>query len=565
VEEHDPRVPIVKKLADGAPWLLLGLVCALTLTSVLTQRPGINSDPGWGIVAAEQFLAARSPSPLSMVVADNKDLSRDHAGRIAWWAPSYQLFPLAFRAIALDWGNALRCTFVACWILGAIGWASLFATAIGRNRGLAFFVSLFLLLRFCHVDAYIYSGGEFLLWACAPHIVLVNLAALRRARQSMWWVVGAGVATPLLFLVKYNAAFLIVGLGVTWTLFVVRRWISWRNWSLYAACGLASLAAIFALGFPGGTTSFDPSVHLRVSWMTLWPFGSSIFAATDWDSLLRWLLEHPSRSILTDRHFETMYAATAPLVIVGLFLMLRTSIASPPGSRKEVARVLSVVCLTTSGALLAFVSAESRSYLGYARYLRVESLLMLPFVVVLLADTMRSAVGLRRVAAGAALFALLVVPSMYGAATLVDKGLLRARSSASLVGPQGIRYVFFEAGEDVPSIVAEIRDRAADDSVLYLPSPELGLAFTDRRFIIAHADFVPVDELARSEYAGSAKGGVVLFLPRRFEHNGKLTAIEDSFRSVGRWREEPLKSTSSWMLVFGSPLAESTDRSARGG
>ncbi|HYU79250.1 MAG TPA: hypothetical protein VEK56_09700 [Vicinamibacterales bacterium] len=535
-----------------AVWLLLALVPALTLASVISARPGVNSDPGWGIVAAEQFLSSRSPSPMEMREADPSDLSRDHFGRVSWWPPSYQLVPLAFRAAGLDWGNALRATFVSGWIAGALGWGAIFAIVLGPTPLAAFSVGLLLLLRFSHADAYIYSGGEFLLWAIAPYVVLINIVALRRSTSSHW-TAAAGLLTPWLFLVKFNGAFLILGIGLVWTMFVLRRWIALRTWAIYAACGSASAYSIHLLGFPSGTTTFNPDVHLHLSWTVLWPLGGSLFAATDWDSLLRWLFQDPSKPILTDGHFEILYAVASLPVLVWVWKRARELASAPaPDTYRDVFSVLAPVCLVTSGLLLAFVSAESRSPLIFARYLRIESLMVLPFALATLYRLMAMRAVRARATGWAAFVAWLIVPALYGGAALVDKGIFRAHQSQSLVGPFGIRYDSVGAGGNVANIVAEIRSRVRPQSVLYLPSPDLGLAFLDYRFVIRHADFISIDELSRARFDGRPAEGVVLVLPQQLRTNGKLSAIENSFTSIQEWREETLQTSASWILVFGN-------------
>jgi hypothetical protein len=541
-------------MAGGA----LALACAATLGAVANQRPGMNSDPAWGIVAAEQYLLGQSPTPLDVIEADPADLTRNRVGRVSWWPPSYQLVPLAFRMLGLDWGNALRLTFIAFWLAGALAWGLLFAKTLGRGPALLATLAAFLLLRFAHADASIYSGGEFLLWALSPMVLLLNLAALGEHRARWPWAAGAGLVTPWLFLVKFNAAFTIIGLGATWTLLLTRRWITWPHWLTYAAAGCASGLAILALGFPSGTTTFDPNVQVRATWTMLWPFGAAAFAATDWDSLLRWLFQHPSGAMLTDRHFEIMYGVCAVPVLVWAALQLRSAMARPTVAA-DVVRILSMVCFLVGAALLAFVAAESRSYLIYARYLRIESLLVLPLVLAAIGTALRSQAPARRVGAALALMVLLIIPAAYGASALLTKGWWRAGARERLVATAGIRYDFFRPGEDVPRIIGELRARVTRETVIYLPSPELGLAFTDYRFIIRHPDFVPREQLSAERFVGTPAHGVALFLPEHFRTNGKLAAIQQSFREIARWTEEPMASTSAWFLVFGAAGDQSGD------
>ena len=68
----------------------------------------------------------------------------------------------------------------------------------------------------------------------------------------------------------------------------------------------------------------------------------------------------------------------------------------------------------------------------------------------------------------------------------------------------------------------------AGNNLFYLTSPELGLEVRQNRVMSVHADFTSLEKLESLEYSGRCDN-VFLFLPRKFQENGKEAAIQASF------------------------------------
>ena len=56
------------------------------------------------------------------------------------------------------------------------------------------------------------------------------------------------------------------------------------------------------------------------------------------------------------------------------------------------------------------------------------------------------------------------------------------------------------------------------------------------------------DELRKANYPRPPAEGVALLLPLEFASNGKLIAIQSSFRDIHSWEYVPMKSVSDWTL-----------------
>jgi hypothetical protein len=182
-------------------WCIVILIATITLMGVLIHSPAISSDPGWGLIAAEQFNNGKSHSPIYLNEADFLDLSRDKEGKNTWWAPSYQLVPYFFRMLGFSWGSSLKIVFLLFWSLGFIAWGKYFQMVLNPPSLLPWFLAAFLLFRYTHIDSHIYTGGEFLLWGMAPWIILLNLRfmELKEGFKSYFLCIIVGILTTLLF------------------------------------------------------------------------------------------------------------------------------------------------------------------------------------------------------------------------------------------------------------------------------------------------------------------------------------------------------------------------------
>ena len=277
----------------------MSFAALLTIAGIFTAHPGMYSDPGWGILAAEQHLAGRSPNLLTFTHADADDLARDKPGRITYWAPLYQAAPYVFRSAGMSWGQAIRGTVLIAWLVGILAWGRYFGTVLKWQPELAWLLVAFLFFHYTHNDLYMYDGGESLLWAVFPVVLWLNEGAMRsRSRVSGGYAAVAGSAASALFLVKYSGALSSVGLGVAWIAAAAQRRVPWRRAVAWLTGAMMALGAMMLAGFPGGAT---PATEVRTGanpLIVLSPFLNWPLAMTDLDGLLRWLFMHPDRALI---------------------------------------------------------------------------------------------------------------------------------------------------------------------------------------------------------------------------------------------------------------------------
>ena len=131
-------------------------------------------------------------------------------------------------------------------------------------------------------------------------------------------------------------------------------------------------------------------------------------------------------------------------------------------------------------------------------------------------------------------YAVLGVATAYGVASLA----VHARYNLQLpLGTRGFRHQIASA-----PVLAFLRARFHDGSeqgntVVYVPSPEIGLELPSGRVIPGQADFQTVEYRAHLAYHGRARA-VYVVLQKRLTENGKSSALLASFKDYrpDAWR-----------------------------
>jgi hypothetical protein len=510
-------------------WLVFAAVAVSRLT------PGMYSDPGWGVLAAEQVRIGRSDGLRTLVTADSANLRNDVAGRISWWPPSYQGVPAAWRWLGLPWGAALTASVLLACLAALVGWGAWFARFVSRAQ-LPWLLSCFAACRYMHAPFHVYDG-EILALGVFPWVLWWNARTLSAPRPPSYAVAALGAGTAATFSVKYSLLLPSLALCAVWPGFAARRRIPWSCASAYVVGFAASLVVQHIVGIPGGPTPGSTRVGLAperllgpVAWLSL--------AGTDLDSLLEFTLGHPSRRVLTHGLKTAIgLALLLPLVAVAW----RNARDEPSRGHGEVAAEVACVraLLFVVPSVLGLSLAWGAPIDDAARHVRVPALAALPWVWVLLVRGLWASRG-RAFGSGALLAVFFLLPAAYGAATLTDKAFRRAPTETRLAPTHGVRLDLLGAGADAERFYAELRRAFPErETVFYWTSPDLALALADRRLIVDHADFVRAPDLARRSYRKCPRPGVVAVLPAHFADEEKGSIVRRSFSEVRGWRQVP--------------------------
>lgn len=545
-------------------WVLVFLAGSFTVATSLWQRPNLDTDAGTCLLAAEQLRVGQSDRFHQLVEVNPGKLSEDVRTQITWWPPSYSIPAVLAKNAGLDWGRCLQASFLFFWSIGILGWALLFRR-LASGQMLPWLLLALILFRYCHHAGYLYEGGELMYWSLFPSIMLLNLVALEQRDGTGYIVFLAGLATPCLVLLKYSAGISALGIGSCWLLMARTRQTSLSNLTCWTAAAVVATAAILLGGqLPHGNPANSSG---QWQWATLlWTPGAWTFAMSDLESLIRFLAVQPGRNILPGigggvQGGQVALVSPVTLGVVAWLLVCARRTGSPDTAKdtvptsRQAETVVVVHLLVFTLVLTALIVAGGKIHMD-ARLLRPASLAVLPLLVMRAARVIQYGKRMARLSGATFLLLLVILPAIYGAATLIDKSLFRSHSAASKIGPLGIRHDLLAGDGDAIRFYEEVRQAAGKDgrkSILYIIDPGMALPLADQRLLIQHAHLQTVEHLANKKpYRGCPPGGVLLVLPGEFVANGKLAAIEKSFQNVADWHPLPLDSQPGWIMRRGT-------------
>jgi hypothetical protein len=528
------------KLLQRPPTAVLAAWLLLTLLAGARIDQGVFSDPGWGLLAAEQWRLGLSPGLRTLVQADATDLARDSAGVVSWWPPSYQAVPALFERLGANgWGAAVRASVILCWVSALLGWSACFRLARPRAVHWGWVVLVFATARYTH-SAFDRYDGEVLLLGALPWVLVFDIRALAATRSRSLLAFAGGALGASLFAVKYSALLSCAALGFAWLPWSGERarLHAWRPALSYAVGAGAVLAVLHALGVPGGATPSAIRADGVAPLLALYPYTALPLALTELDSLVQFLFVHPTRPWLPE--FQRWMIGLPLLLGIAACLgwsWQHTAGHAERGPTKAAALRCATALVCVLPGLLGLLLMAGADLGDRARHVRPAALVALPWIVDALASAAQSAV--RRVRLTALLTSgwLVVLPCAYGASTLLEKAFRRSTTTERQVGSSGLRLEVLGGAVDARAFSrALLAARPAADTVVYVTSPDVAIDLASARLLVRHADLTAAAELAKERYHGCPRGGVLLALPSAFEQGDKARLIRASFRDVADWQ-----------------------------
>jgi hypothetical protein len=525
----------------NAAWFLACAVCVAVTGAVLTIVPALEPDAAWGVLASEQVLRGSSDSLLAVTVSAGPS-GAPVSQTITWWAPGQQYMVHALRRAGLSPGTSIRTIVAFAWLAGVALWARYFLVVLGDSRSAALLIVAFVLFRMSHYSAFIYQGGETLLWALFPAVVLLNVAALdrTRVRPDGLAALGAGVAASVIVLVKYSAALLAGGIAVSWFVTGLRdskgvRAAAW--WIAGAGTGALAIAwAGLARALSGPTPATAYCVNEPVATVALGIMGP-LMSASDAVAALETAMRLTGKSAPSSALLIGAALALAAVLAFWIVSSPRAFHISFVDATAHRAAALLIATSVTGVVALGLIALRLRggciSLEG--RHQQYGAFLLLPFLVAGIRVTGRQLVP--RAAAVLCVVAFVGFPALYGAAALIDKRFVRWPALAAAVGPDGIRWDW--AGPAAGEVATAISDRGAD-ALLVTTNAATAAAFPDHRLLIAPPPAAP-------QYTSAADVLLVepVGQPKEFS-----AVIRSMFPSVRSWRQIPLPETAAVRLFL---------------
>jgi hypothetical protein len=558
--------------ARGLLFVLLLVAFASLLSAILILPKSVAWDPSHGILAAMQYEKGVAPDIRTIVTASAQDLSSLDYNRVTLWPPAYQAVPFALRSLGLTWGNAFRILIASCLVVGLLGWLSYFRLFVREKSTLAALMLVVLCSGFAVENATYYLGGDILLWSAAPLLIVLNVLAIRSEKflAGLILSIAAGFCATAIYAIKFSGIFLAIGLFAAWILQAYRSSPVRRKIPLWLFGAGLGIVFLLAFGIIGGYTAVSPAGRVLnlpggLSALGLWPMAMThldMAIGSLWDKLNL----SPDQKIWIGSAF-------GGLLIIGMVVLgiaQRSYLASFLRRSEDSAGyavpmpVIVALCVIAVDTFLlaATIFLGSHVEIG-ARLARVSGLLALPLVFTLTIRGLSKCRGAAFVLAAAMTAVVFIAPPFYGMTRFLKHIRQIYPLRERLTDNEGLVCQHFGDLDDVRSFTSELRSHVpSKNTILYTTYPNILFLFPTQRCLLVEAvELFSVEQLRRETYVHPPGEGVALFLPRIFENDGKLAAIEQSFREIDSWEYVPMKSMTEWGLWISRQNAQSADSS----
>lgn len=541
--------------------LVVAALASAVLVLAVATRVGqtLYSDAAWQMRAAQQYARGDSPTPNTVVMPDARDLTRDHAEWISWWAPGTPMLAAPLLRAGLTLAGAVRLIAAICLLVGAAGWGRWIAL-FRPNRWVALGLAVALpWMRYAHNVLFSYSA-EALVFAAVPWMLVATYAAAHRWREAatppgMPAMFAIGTLLGGAYLLKYSAllpaagalAYLAARAAARSRLAASSAWLARRKAlgiarvrvalpTSVAAARVGALvlgAAIPIVGLSivndrlGGTANLVTAGVASGQRLGLGlpelvaAVANPALALTDAESLLSYVLRSPVHPLATD-------AAMRLIGVPGGLVLLWLALRKRPRRTEE---QLAVVTFFASLAQMLVIWTVSKTVSLEARHLATPSIALLPMLVERGGSVVRrgSRVAATVLAGCAALY--VGAPLAYGAAAAVGKVM---RDGGYVAGPSGVRNTLLAPRDAAACRRALIAARAPLPAVWYSPEALTALDLPGR-VVVGDADFGSGETLAAKRAWTSGPLAVFALLSPDLERDGRGEAIRSGFRGAEAW------------------------------
>jgi hypothetical protein len=160
-----------RQAIDRAPALLAALaICGVLGGISLFVPPYIGWDSGWGFAAWRGTLLG---AVNSVITPDPANIARDTVGFLSEWSPGQYLIPGAISLLGIPLGIAMTLTAALSALASLVGWVMVVETFAPKTRLALLAIVLVGLFRYSTMPFGVYQGGEILLQAETPWLVLL--------------------------------------------------------------------------------------------------------------------------------------------------------------------------------------------------------------------------------------------------------------------------------------------------------------------------------------------------------------------------------------------------------
>jgi hypothetical protein len=532
--------------------ILAFILCGLLTLTGLLVPPSLSQDPSQGALEWRTHVAG---GPINSIVApDPADISRDHATLVTWWSPGQYLAPGFFTLLGFRLGTAYTITVGLALLSCLLGWIQV-AKHFGLSPLTAFLAVLFIAtFRYSTIPFGIYNGGETLLQAVTPWLILVGCAV--PTMRAPWAAVLVYLALWIAFFAKLTGLMVISAIlfaaGVEALLRLRRITAGMVGGAIGALLALASLQFVwFSRGetpASGATWSFrvgDVFFALAAPWSAGISWGDMAAALLRRSALHGQVAIFDARPINDSDPFVIVWYLLPPVLVFGAVMLKGWRLRA---NDANLSRLLTI----TAGFYVVCVLAMSAIYLKGGdvnfedRHLRAAGTLIFVCVLAIAARLPRKSVYRFAVAV------FCVGMSLYGVASLAYR--VKSTKQVEIDSYSRTRQPIVD--REALEFANAAFTREGRDSVFVLPSAEMACVFPPNARILSNLIEFESDEIITERtYRGKVPGRVYVIMPTRTAESdkGKLLLKEFKDYPLDGWERHNFGKTT--VLVQGGSAA----------
>ena len=448
-------------------------------------------------------------------------------------------------------------------VVGPLAWLWLYRILLAPNFGLATVIAAAMILANSNGSVRYYHGGDLMLWAFAPIVLLLATAAAAKsagcdpARQLTAGAF-AGLLACCLYGCKFSGVFLVLGLPAGASLLWFRKEVS----ALFVV-GLVGAIAPGGLvvdrivhvsgGSPASTlfSHFEPEKSLinLVQWFS---------AGTDFHHAVEGVAKHIAARYSSGSFVQCISGLAgliATLVMVAGWRRHRDSATARTDNPNNISSVLAMSMALTEICGVSFMIAAGANVAVDPRLTRVSGCLLLPILAQLCLQNALPFIQTPKTISLAVMHSVLLAMIMgsagYGAAVLYRDAVAQRAEWVRRADSKGLVNQHITAAVDGIQFERSLRDKIPHGSVVYSVYPQMLFALADHRVMVREA-VEQFDGAALKNMSFYPRGAaIVLLLPETPSFSRKSQIIRNKFHGV-TFHSQPT-SDPDWTLWISSP------------
>lgn len=503
------------KISNNQIILFIILYVLILVTTSISIRQSMYSDSGWGFETLKSMLAGGKFNYLSTV--DPINIANNIESFSSTWTPGQYMFSfLLIKYLHLNLGESLFVIVSIINIIGLFGFYHLFINLTFSKRLALISIVVIALQRYFSLPFSIYNGGDALIFGFLPWFILLVIKLTLKSFSGFFTIVTIGLVG---FFIK--ASFLITLLSLCFYLFLKAVDNSKNDLkkavaptAIIAFALLTTLAVCYFTFLNTGIYSeqrFEFQFNLS---NTFYIFSSILNTALSLDDVFNKLFLFPGNTFNLSTIAITTLIWNICLTILSFVVLKRVYNLKEYKNLRLLSLSFFLVYLLIF--LMLWNKKEITSSLEM-RHLRPLGLVFIPVIILLIKQNKNKIFVF--------ITCLIVVISIiYGPVSFLQREVNIYKTNA--LGAQGFRHGIID--KQTLNYLHKIDEVSNQSTIIYVPSPEIGLEINNARKIISQVDFTSVEGLKNTIYKGTA-GKLYLCLQKKFEQNGKQQAIIESF------------------------------------